>query len=216
MLSHNIIHPSFQYGASLKIGNFCIIEEDVVVGKEVKLGNYVMLKKGTHFGDGVELADNCVTTGACWVGNNVVARTGAILSKANIVEDDVFLGPGVVTNHTKHVTHRRPSLQGTQLLTYIGAGSIIGSQVSLLAGLYISPHVIIGGGSVVVKSLLNEGVYVGNPLRRIGSLPPGYATKLPPNAGKMYLQLEQLEFLQKYLPLLNAQKLLDEVNYASC
>jgi acetyltransferase-like isoleucine patch superfamily enzyme len=172
----------------------------------VKIGNGATLKSGTYIGDNSIFDDNCISTGACWIGKNVNIRTGAIISKANIIEDGVFIGPGVVTNHTKHVTHLRPNLPIEQLITYISYGSIIGSQASLLAGVYISPNIIIGGGSVVVKSVYEEGVYIGSPLKRLGELPPGYRVEIPNNAGFMYMDPEILDYLKSYIPNLTFEE----------
>jgi acetyltransferase-like isoleucine patch superfamily enzyme len=44
---------------------------------------------------------------------------------------------------------------------YIGAGSIIKDHVS------ISPGVLVGSGSNVVSDLTDQGVYVGNPARKL-------------------------------------------------
>lgn len=198
-MRNSIIHPSFRYGKNFKIGNFCVIEEDVIVGDNISLGNYVMLKSGTRFGNNVDFADCCVTTGACWVGNNVAFRTGAILSKSVIVEDNVFYGPGVITNHTKHVSHARPNMKKEQTVTNIGYGSIIGSQVSILAGINISPLSIVGGGSVVVKDLIEQGVYVGNPVKKIMKLPKEYKIDLPLNAGKLYFTKDVFSHFKKYI-----------------
>ncbi len=195
----NKIDSTFKHGNNFQIGHYCVIEEDVVVGNNVTLGHHVMLKKGTRFLDNVEFSDYCVTTGACWVGNNVAFRAGAILSKCVVVEDNVFYGPGVVTNHTKHVSHMRPTMKKEQLITNIGYGSILGTQASIVAGVDISPLSIVGGGGVVVKDLAESGVYVGNPVKKIMEVPDEYILDLPPNAGRMYLNNEVLSYLKKYI-----------------
>ena len=200
----NKIDRTFKHGKNFKLGEFCVIEEDVVVGDDVKLGHHVMLKKGTRFGNSVDFADYCVTTGACWVGNNTAFRTGAILSKSVIVEDNVFYGPGVVTNHTKHVPHMRPNMRKEQLITNIGFGAIIGTQASIVAGITICPLAIIGGGGVVVKDLVEDGVYVGNPVKKIMEVPDEYVLKLPDNAGRMYMTIEVISHLKKYIKNLKA------------
>lgn len=203
---NNIIHKSFKHGKNFKVGHFCIIEEDVVVGDNVVLGHYVVLKKGTRFGNNVEFADCCATTGACWAGNNSTFRTAAVLSKSVIVEDYVFYGPGVVTNHTKHVYHGRQDMKKEQLLTVLGYGSIIGTQASLIAGVHIAPLTVLGGGTVVVKDITESGVYIGNPCKKLMELPEMYDMELPENAGKMYLNKEVIKHLLKYLPNLKIKK----------
>lgn len=187
-------------GDNVQIGHGCIIENDVFIGNNVKLGHKVTLKAGTHMCDGSSLADHCITTGACWIGKNATARTGAIISKSNVIEDYVFIGPGVVSNHTKHVVHGRDAVPHEQLLTYIGYGSIIGSQTSLLAGLTIAPLTVIGGGATVVKDCKTSGVYMGSPCKRVMNLPEMYEMNLPPDAGSMYMTEEVIEHLKSFLP----------------
>jgi UDP-2-acetamido-3-amino-2,3-dideoxy-glucuronate N-acetyltransferase len=215
----NIIHPSFKSGSNLKIGHFCVIEKDVVVGNNViighsvtiepdvivmdnvKIGHKAVLKSGTRIADNSIFDDHCITTGACFIGKNVNVRTGAIVSKSTIIEDNCFIGPGVITNHTKHVTHARDAtVKNVQLLTYISYASIIGSQASLLAGIHIGPQSIVGGGSVVIKDLGGYSVYVGSPCRKISDLPPGYRIDEPKNAGKMYMKNEILDLFKQYMP----------------
>jgi len=195
-----LLGSNIHIGNNLQCGYDVIIEDDVWIGDNVKLGHRALLKRGTRLGNNVVFDDHCVCTGAAWVGDNVNFRTGAILAKANIVEDYCFIGPGIVTNHTKHVTHGRPDLPNEQLITYIGYGSIIGSQASLLAGLEIGPQTIIGGGAVVVKKTEGYGVWIGSPARRAMDLPPGYRMEEPDNAGNMYRTQEVLDHLKNFIP----------------
>ncbi len=183
----NYTHKSFIHGDNLSIGQLVIIEPDVIVGNNVKIGHRVTLKSGTRIRDNSIIDDHCITTGACIIGNNVNIRTGAIISRATIIEDYVFIGPGVITNHTKNVIHGRPKLQKQELLTNIGYGSIIGSQASLLAGINIEPQVIVGGGAVVVNNLETMNIYVGSPCKKLMKTPNHYIIEQPKNAGIMYM-----------------------------
>lgn len=187
-------------GENVRFGRDVIIEDDVWIGDRCKIGHRVTLKSGTHLCDDVVFDDHCISTGACWLGNHVNVRTGAIISKANVFEDYVFIGPGVITNHTKHVVHGRPNVPHEQLLTYIGYGSIIGSQASLLAGLQIGYLSIIGGGSVVIKDTEACGVYVGSPCKRVSDLPEMYNMNLPVDAGLCYKTHEVINHLKNYIP----------------
>ncbi len=211
----NSISDDFQAGSNLKLGKFVIIENDVIVGNNVKIGHRVTLKPGTRIKDNSIIDDHCITTGACYIGSNVNIRTGAIISKATIIEDKCFIGPGVITNHTKTVTHARENaLVEENLLTYISFASIVGSQASILAGVYIGPQSIIGGGSVIVKDVEGYGVFVGTPCKKISGLPGGYYVEEPEDVGKMYANGSILENLQRYMPFLNSKKLKILQNHA--
>jgi len=152
------------------------------------------------YNDNSIIDDHCITTGACYIGNNVNIRTGAIISRATIIEDYCFIGPGVITNHTKQVTHgRTENVPDVQLLTYIGYGTVIGSQASILAGVYIRPQTIIGGGTVVIKDLTEMGVYVGSPAVKKMDVPDNYLMHMPDNAGSMYLNNNVFEHFKSYM-----------------
>lgn len=195
------ISGDFKCGKNLTLGHDVIIEKDVRVGNNVKIGHRATLKSGTIIGDNAIFDDHCITTGACYIGNNVNIRTGAIISRATIAEDYSFIGPGVITNHTKNVNHgRKDRIKDVQLLTYIGYGSILGSQASILAGVTIAPLAIIGGGAVVVKDLSEEGVFVGHPAQKKIPLPEEYRMELPDDAGSMYLKKEILDHFKRYMP----------------
>jgi len=167
------IAEDFIHGEHFKCGSFVCIEPDVVVGDNVKLGNHVVLKSGTRFKNQIDFADYCKTTGLCIIGNNVNVRTGACISKSVIVEDKAFIGPGIMTNHTRNVGHQR-SIAKVFLLTRIRYASIIGSTVSIRAGMTICANAIVGAGAVVVKDLMEPGVYMGYPAVKTAELPEGY------------------------------------------
>lgn len=193
----NVIDPSFKHGKNFKIGEFCLIEPDVIVGDNVLLGSFVHLRSGTRFADNVHFGSYCRTTGVCHLGNHVDARTAATISKSVIVEDWGFIGPGIMTNHTKNVVHGRPHLEDRQLITRIGYGAIIGSSAQLVAGVRIGDNVIIGASGVVTKDVLEPAVYVGNPLRKLVDLPKEYILQRP----RGYKEYEfSADMLERYLP----------------
>jgi len=195
------IAKDFKCGESLRLGKYVIIEPGVVVGDNVKIGHRVTLKSGAIIGNNSIIDDHCITTGACFIGNHVNIRTGAIISKATVIEDYCFIGPGVITNHTKHISYgRQDKIPDIQLLTYIGFGAVLGSQASILAGITIAPQTIIGGGTVVVKSLKEKAIYAGCPASKIGAITEKYLIPEPSQAGSMYLTKNILEHLKSFIP----------------
>ena len=198
----SIVHPSFKHGSNFKIGNFSVVEEDVEVGDNVSIGHFCMLKSGSRFGDNVTFADCCTTTGICYLGNNVGVRTGSCISKSVIVEDKAFIGAGIMSSHTKHIHHQRPEVKPRQLITRIGYGAVIGSRANLSAGITIGDNVVIGYGSVVTKDVLDMGIYVGNPLRKLADVSKEMVIPKPEG----YKEHEFSEgMLKKYLPFYRGQ-----------
>lgn len=194
---YTVIENDVILGKGFSCGHGCVIESDVIVGDDVRLGHNVVLKSGTRFGDNIDFADYCCTTGICYVGNNVAVRTRSTISKGVIVEDDVFIGANVMTSHTKNIYHRRSGVCRKQLVTHICPGAIIGSCTNLVAGITLGQNVVIGYGSLVVKDLLEPGIYFGHPAKFIMELSDEMVMERLPN-------WEPYEFseamLEKYLP----------------
>lgn len=190
-----VIADDFQHGSNFLHGENVVIEPDVVVGDNVALGHQVVLKSGTRFGSNINFADFCCTTGACILGNNINVRTNTVVSKGVIAEDDVYIGPGVMTNHTKNVSHRRPDVGSQMYVTRICQGAIIGASVWMMAGVRIGANVIVGGGVLIVKDVLEPGIYVGTPPRILKLLPPEYEVPLTPQN-----YCFEASIIEKYLP----------------
>lgn len=107
-----------------------------------------------HFGESFSLNDYSYlnATNGIRVGNNVAISAGAkiISLKLNFTKDN---------NNTKlvHV--------GSEII--IGNNVQIGANATILPNVSICDNVIIGAGAVVSKSILEPGIYVGIPVKKI-------------------------------------------------
>ena len=136
-----------------------IIEEDVEIGENPEFGYYNVIKSGARIGNNFSMRDYATTTGLVLIGDNVNVRTTTMVSRGVILEDNVILGGAITTSHMPDIR------RGTQYITRIGYGSVIGSGTNIKAGVFIAPNVVIGMGSLVLKDITESGIYVGNPLR---------------------------------------------------
>ena len=162
-ITTNIIHDSFVHGTGCKIGNFCVIEEDVVIGDNVDIQNYVLLRKGTRIGNSCYVDSYFRSSGDNEIGNNVTLRFGSTIARKVFIEDDVFISPNVMTVFSLP--------DGTKSAgTYIKKGAFIGTAVVLAPNITIEAGCIIGANAFVNKSCIERGVYVGTPAKQIRKL----------------------------------------------
>ena len=121
-----------------------------------KCGKNVNIERGARFSSKVELGDNSgigidsFISGTCTIGN------------------DVMMGPQCFIytwNHKFDDTSRTMRGQGFQeeKPVCIGDDVWIGSRVTILPGVHIGSHSIIGAGSVVTKDIPEWAVAAGNP-----------------------------------------------------
>jgi UDP-2-acetamido-3-amino-2,3-dideoxy-glucuronate N-acetyltransferase len=159
----NIIHKSFKYGKNLKLGDFCIIEEDCEVGDDVDIQNYVLLKKGTKIGNTCYVDSYFRSSGDNEIGNNVTLRFGSTVARKVFVRDNVFISPNVMTVYSLP--------DGTKsAATVIGEGCFIGTAAVLAPNITIMAGAIVGANSFVNKPILEKAIYAGNPAKKIRDL----------------------------------------------
>lgn len=137
-----------------------IIEDGVKIGKNCTLKNFIELRKGTEIGDNCYIDSKVSTSGDCIIGNNCTLRYNAIIARNVVIGNDVFISPNVMFINI-------PFTDKEKKKTTIGNGVKIGTGTIINDGVQIVDDVIIGAMSFVRKDVLEKGVYVGNPLRKI-------------------------------------------------
>jgi len=157
------IHKSFKYGKNFIIGDYCVIEEDCEVGDNVDIQNYVLLKKGTKIGNGCYIDSYFRSSGDNVIGNNCTLRFGSTIARKVFVRDNVFISPNVMT------VYSLPDGSKSEA-TVIGEGVFIGTAAVLAPNIVIKTGSIIGANAFVNKSILEKGIYAGNPARKIRDL----------------------------------------------
>lgn len=114
-----------------------------------------------------------------FLGNNVIIRPLSMLfadprgeGPNIIIEDNVMLGSGVhiyTANHTFSIPGVDFISQGhdIQKTVRISKGAWVGANTTILPGVTIAEHSVVGAGSVVTKDTVRNSLYLGSPARKI-------------------------------------------------
>lgn len=146
------------------IRDFVVIENDVVYGANLDTGYFVVLRKGCIVGDNVCIWSHCTIDPLVRIGHNVKIHNHCYIAQGTIIEDDVFLGPGVIITNDKYPPRYDSSLWEPPI---IKRGAAIGGNVTIGPGVIIGEEAKIGAGTVVINDVPTKQVWVGNPARRI-------------------------------------------------
>jgi sugar O-acyltransferase (sialic acid O-acetyltransferase NeuD family) len=117
----------------------------------------VIVSPGAIVNEGVELGDATVVMDAAVINPGAVAGRGAIVNTGAILEHDVVLSEWV------HVAPGATISGGAR----IGARSMVGAGAVVIEGRTIAADCVVGAGAVVTRDIVEPGVYVGCPARRI-------------------------------------------------
>jgi acetyltransferase-like isoleucine patch superfamily enzyme len=146
---------------------FPCTESGCIVGFNTKIINFsrVTIKKGSFLQDHVYLRAGM--DGFIKIGNNVAINSFArLFGHGGItVGNNSQIGPGATLTTTSHDPEN--DMETIFRPVVIGEWSWIGANATILSGITIGNHVIIGAGSVVTKDIPDYAVAVGAPAKVI-------------------------------------------------
>jgi acetyltransferase-like isoleucine patch superfamily enzyme len=158
------IYPTI-IGKNTIIRTNAIIYTNSIIGKNFETGHNVVIREQNKIGDNVCIWSNSVIDYGCSIGNNVKIHNNVYLAQFTVVEDDVFIGPGVVT-----ANDLCPVCKKCMKGPVIEKGAKIGAGVTLLPHITIGQNCLIGAGSVVTKNIPKDSVAYGNPARVVKAI----------------------------------------------
>ena len=152
------------------------IAPDVKLGRNVRLFGFVNLY-GCEIGDDVKIGTFVEIQKGAKVGARCKISSHTFICEGVTLEDEVFVGHNVTFIND---LYPRAANDDGQLKTeadweckptLVKCGVAIGSSATLLCGITVGEHAMIGAGSVVTKDVPPYAVVAGNPARVIRMLP---------------------------------------------
>jgi acetyltransferase-like isoleucine patch superfamily enzyme len=148
------------------------IAPDVVLGKGVRLGVCINLY-GCAIGDQTMIGPFVEIQRGAVIGSRCKVSSHSFICDGVTIEDEVFLGHGVMFINDKHPHATRadgkPEIaedwQDRFVRTVIKRGASIGSNATVLGGVTVGEGAIVGAGAVVTKDVPPGATVVGNPAR---------------------------------------------------
>jgi acetyltransferase-like isoleucine patch superfamily enzyme len=155
-------------GPEARIRSGTIIYSGSSIGRNLETGHYVVIREQNIIGDNVCIWGNSVIDYGCCIGNNVKIHNKVYVAQFTLIEDDVFLAPGVTLANDIHpgCPNSAECMEGPR----IKKGAQIGINASVLPRVVIGENAVIGAGSVVTKDIPPGVVAYGNPAQVVCSI----------------------------------------------
>ena len=141
------------------------LEDGVIVGDQAQVRERTSIGRDTVIGRGSGI-ENDATIGA-----RVRIQSNCYLPAFTLVEDDVFLGPGVVATNDNTMARHAPEekLRGPVLRR----GCRVGGAAVLVPGIEVGAEAFIAAGAVVCADVPPRAVMMGVPARQVREVPEG-------------------------------------------
>jgi UDP-2-acetamido-3-amino-2,3-dideoxy-glucuronate N-acetyltransferase len=152
------------------------ITPDVKLGKGVRIFGFVNLY-GCEIGDDTKIGTFVEIQKGVKVGHRCKVSSHSFLCEGVTLEDEVFIGHNVtfINDLYPRSTAADGELQTEKdwacVPTCVKRGASIGSSATILCGVTIGEHAVVGAGSVVTKNVPPYAVVAGNPARVLKTIP---------------------------------------------
>ena len=169
------VHPEARVGAGTHIGEFCVIESDVVIGSNCLLEPYVYVKRWTTLGDNNEISAGTVLgtdpldksfSGArsyLKIGDRNKIREHYTISRGTEPESETRIGNDNYIMTSGHIAHN----------CNLGSNIVVASCALIAGYAEIEDQAFISGGVVVHQySKIGRLAMVGGNTRVNSDLPP--------------------------------------------
>lgn len=156
-------------GEGVRLGGHVVIHAGARIGAGTRVGDHAQIRAGAETGPGCTIGSYASVDPAVRLGARVSVQTRCYLARGSVLEDDVFVGPGVtLTNDDTMGRHPADEpLRGAVLrrACRIGGGAVI------CPGVEVGAEAFVAAGAVVAADLPPRAVAMGVPARVVREVP---------------------------------------------
>jgi UDP-2-acetamido-3-amino-2,3-dideoxy-glucuronate N-acetyltransferase len=152
-----------ELGDEVAVGAGAVVLAGAVIAAGCVIGDQAHVRERTTIGEGSVVGRGVSVENDVQIGANVRLQTNAYVTAWSVVEDDVFVAPGVVTTNDP-TAGRRAEGQELRGVTLRRACRIGGGAV-LLPGVEVGEEAFVAAGAVVTADVPARAVVMGVPAR---------------------------------------------------
>lgn len=137
--------------------------ESEKIGAGTRIWAFAHVLPQARIGEDCNICDHVFIENEVVVGNRVTIKSGVQLWDGVELEDDVFVGPNATFTNDRFPRSKRHLEAYPRIVVRQGAS--IGANATLLPGIQIGRHAMVGAGAVVTRNVPPYAVVTGNPAR---------------------------------------------------
>ncbi|HEU5143133.1 MAG TPA: DapH/DapD/GlmU-related protein, partial [Solirubrobacterales bacterium] len=153
----------------VRLGGHVVIHAGVRIGAGSRVGDHAQIRDAAEIGPGCTIGSLTSIDPEVRLGARVSVQTHCYLARGSLIEDDVFVGPGVTLTNDDAMGRHDP---GEQLRgAILRRACRIGGGAVLCPGVEVGEEAFVAAGAVVAADLPPRTVAMGVPARAVRDVP---------------------------------------------
>lgn len=151
----------------MMIHETAVVDDGAMIGSGTKVWHFCHVMKGAVIGSDCVLGQNVFVAGSARIGSGVKIQNNVSVYDGVSIEDDVFLGPSCVFTNVK-TPRASVDRRGEFAKTHLERGVTVGANATVICGISIGCHAMIGAGAVVTGDVAPHALMTGVPAKQAG------------------------------------------------
>jgi acetyltransferase-like isoleucine patch superfamily enzyme len=164
-----LLGAGVEIGPDVLIGGYAVIHAGVEIGAGARIGDHAQIRDGARIGPGATVGSLSSIDPGVRIGARASVQARCYLSAGTVVEDDVFIGPGVTLANDNTMDRHRPGMELEGPL--LRRACRVGAGVVICPALEIGEEAFVAAGAVVVADVAPRAVVMGVPARTVRQVP---------------------------------------------
>ena len=148
------------------IGTSAILYRGVYIGKEVLIADQASIRENVSVGNNTIIGCKATIENNVNIGSYCKIQSNVQIVPYSIIEDYVFIAPGVMTSNDNYVGRTKERFTKFKGV-FIKKGARVGVGAIILPGITLFEDCLVGAGSVVTKNVHTKKVVYGIPAKII-------------------------------------------------